>query len=351
MELSKEDSLYIDRTRGWSIFRVVIGHLGLGWLYLPYTGFVTAFLPLLFFVSGAVTFYIYNKKGTKLAYTVKRVVSLLFPYYLIILSLFTIRWVYLGYVPSINFADIFAWLVISPTRDIMPFNLGQVWFLHTMILIILISIPFFSLAKRNINLLLIPIVISIILSFIQLYVPIDKYLISSYFNFYKPLTNIGFFCFGALFFYRKNWFTTKNICQLLVVSVATAIISNLYFSLEIRPALSAYSPNIYYVSVCYSAIFIFLLLKVPFTYVCDKFGALDWLLLFLSKNAYAVFILHSVFIHISEEFFGLVGVFGSPGLAATKILFVFVGSCVAAVPVTYFSRLLTRSLINRVLPK
>ncbi len=81
MHIGREQRDFIDCLRGLSILRVVLGHLGLFWLLRPYSEFLHALLPLLFFVSGAVSFGSFLRSDNSGRFLLRRLVLIISPYY------------------------------------------------------------------------------------------------------------------------------------------------------------------------------------------------------------------------------------------------------------------------------
>jgi len=80
IEISSSDQHYINIMRGISILRVVLVHLGLSWFYPPYSQYVSIFLPVLFFVSGAVSYYSFLRSKAVVVYLIKRLSLILVPF-------------------------------------------------------------------------------------------------------------------------------------------------------------------------------------------------------------------------------------------------------------------------------
>lgn len=84
IDIIGDDRDYLDLVRGISITRVVLVHLGLSWFFSPYSDFIHAFMPLLFFVSGAVSYNSYLRSNSLSVYLFKRLSSIYIPYILVI---------------------------------------------------------------------------------------------------------------------------------------------------------------------------------------------------------------------------------------------------------------------------
>ena len=53
ISFSREDSQFLAYLRSLSILVIVFGHIGLFWVYKPYSEFLHVFIPIFFFISGA----------------------------------------------------------------------------------------------------------------------------------------------------------------------------------------------------------------------------------------------------------------------------------------------------------
>ena len=81
-DISPQNQHYINVMRGISIIRVVLAHLGLSWFFSPYSQYIGILFPVLFFVSGAVSFYSFSRASGIIEYLIKRLVLVLTPFYL-----------------------------------------------------------------------------------------------------------------------------------------------------------------------------------------------------------------------------------------------------------------------------
>lgn len=61
--LSHTDSTFLLYLRSLSIFIIVFGHVGGFWVFKPYSEFLQVFVPMFFFISGAVSFYSFNRSS------------------------------------------------------------------------------------------------------------------------------------------------------------------------------------------------------------------------------------------------------------------------------------------------
>lgn len=232
--LSSSDSYFLANLRSISIFAIVFGHVGGFWLFKPYSELLNVFVPVFFFISGAVSWNSYEKNPNIKNYYLKRFIGLLVPYYLLcFISLFL--FVALNkHLPQFDLGNLLMWAQLRPTSSISPFPVGQIWFLHTLLIIILISPVFFYLKKHCYPLIVLLMFVFIAISGIQHFVDIDDafYLFGN--NCYKPLVHSSFFifgmiCFGSSFF-DNSVINLVFVCFLCVASILIALILNRKYS-------------------------------------------------------------------------------------------------------------------------
>lgn len=345
IEISSGDRLFLDRIRGLSILRVVLVHLGLSWFYPPYSQFVHVFLPLLFFVSGAVSFFRFKRASGAPKYIVRRLFSIVMPYCLIVLGVFLYLWIIGLRFPEFNETELLEWLLINPESVNMPFPMGQVWFIHAMAIMIILSFPIFFVSKMCSWPLLIGIVFSLMLPILQ-----QVYDIDSKFNFfgnnlYQALSNLGFFLFGEYYYSRKEIFST--LALLLLIFLLFWVFLNIYiFETNINMADHTYETDFYYPTSSYFAILFVILGKPLIDGFLNRINIMDRFAMFLSRNAYAIFMLHFFVLYYVETNFGLVKVADDPLLAILKIILIVSYSCIITIPVTRVSGYMVKGIEN-----
>ena len=206
--IDAQDREYLNILRGASIFRVVLAHLGLSWIYPPYSSYIGVFLPLLFFVSGAVSLFSYKRAGSLKSYYLKRLISISVPYFFIVFLSFLILFLYDPASFNLKLQVIFELIFFNVVAvgKAMPYPLGQVWFIHSLIIIIILTPIFFKLSTKSSHYLLLGVVISLTLGIIQTFIPVNKFLNLFGHNFYQPITNMGFFLFGSYYYSNRRRF-------------------------------------------------------------------------------------------------------------------------------------------------
>jgi peptidoglycan/LPS O-acetylase OafA/YrhL len=346
LKLSKNDSDYLDILRGMSILLVVLVHLGLSWVFPPYSEMVLFVVPLLFFVSGAVSFYSFHRSTNINKYLTKRLISISVPYFVIVIFSFAVTWAINFEIPSLNLYAIYQWITFNPVAvsDTMPFPLGQVWFLHVLVIITIISPLFFILAKFRGIFILLPIVISITFGLAQNFDNIGGYLSLDKHNFYQIVPNMGFYFFGACYYAYKHKFSNIIILMLLSISILVAIALGMFVNTSNAMSDHSYYPDLFYISSSFVAILSFLLFKPLIERIINKLSVIKTILNFISYHAYSIYMIHTLLIFWSEKYYGLKGVMGSPDLAALKIIFVILGTMLLSIPVSFVSKKITTQM-------
>jgi peptidoglycan/LPS O-acetylase OafA/YrhL len=334
--IENKDREYITLIRGISITRVVLVHLGLSWIFIPYSEYIHVFLPLLFFVSGAVSQFSFSRAKSPILYLKKRLLSVAVPYYIIIIISFIvaslIRWELPGFDPYL----IYNWATFNAVevRSSMPFPLGQIWFLHSLVIILILSPALFFLSKRNIAVLPLVMIMSLALGVLQQVTDFGRDFFLFNHNMYQPLSNIGFFAFGAFFYKYRVLFTQQVLCSALLAFLLLSVASGLWFSDSMFMTRHIFAPDIFYISCSYTAILLFLVLQEQITWLVEKTPGASYFFLFMSKHSYSVFLLHSLVLYICHHYFGLDGVMGDPLRAGLKIILVIAITCLISIPVT-----------------
>ncbi|MBQ1783468.1 MAG: acyltransferase [Gammaproteobacteria bacterium] len=348
MKISEETRDYLNSLRGVSILRVVLGHLGLFWLFPPYSEFFHALLPLLFFVSGAVSYGSYLRSTSNGSYLYRRMISIATPYYAII-AIAVIGGLALNQQASLPMPDsLLRLILIIPKNGDLFFPIGQVWFIHAMIVIVVLSLPFFILSKASRKWLLPPIVISLLLGAAEFSSSIYRELFLAGHNMYQPIANAGFFFLGALYI------TYTNHPKMLRTALTAALFCALgaaalpySFQIEIGLASHSYAPDIYYLLCSFFAVATIIAMRNIILSVLYRLTYIRLFLDYTSTHAYSIFMTHSFFIFACEKWLGLLSVKESPITAATKIALV-VGASWMTAPI---ATALTKNLSSLLLPK
>ncbi len=336
--MNAADSLYINRLRGASILRVVLGHLGLGWIFLPYSSYIGIFLSILFFCSGYVFFHLFSRSHNIKAYLFRRVLGIIVPFYLVYIIALIISVFWTGQQPNINLYKMFQIIIVAPDLKDMPYPLGQIWYLRVLILCALISPVFFLAAKNNKYILLSPVLLASIFAGIQTDFKFHRLFFYFGHNLLQEILYGAYFFIGS-FVYNTNWRKNKLVIFILILlCLSIAITAFNVWDLDAHLSRSAYAPNLLYFPLGIVGILLVLLLVDQFEWCLKRITYLAKLLDFCSVHSYGIYLNHSFFIIFYEHVFGLKGVMGNPLLALVKIVLVVTSSLIFAIPITYLSK-------------
>lgn len=348
-KISPQDSSYLDTMRGISILRVMLAHLGLSWFFSPYSEFTHVLLPILFFVSGAILFHSFHRAPSTPNFLIRRAIATYIPYLLLIIGAFLVLWAFETRIPQFNTYEFLQWITLNPlaVHETMPFPLHQAWYLHALLLMIFISPFFFKPGKKQPLFLLIPVVASLAISVFQLYYDIGHNLYIFEHNIYQALANMGFFFFGAFFYSNKHLFTRNIIYILAACSLVIGAFTGIFIVTNINMYKHTYAPDMYFVSLSYFVIFMFLMLQGFIERLTSKITFLDTSFKFMSKHSFSIYLLHSLVLIKVHTWLNLSGVADSPALAALKIFLVISITCIISVPFTKLCKITITALENR----
>jgi peptidoglycan/LPS O-acetylase OafA/YrhL len=330
--LRRDDSRFLANLRGLAIIGIVLDHLG-GWIFPPYTGFIAVIVPVFFFVSGSVSYCSFLRSSSTSDYLHKRLVGLLIPYYLACLFCILVYVLTHLSVPTITLGTVVAWLTICPTQDLEGFPLGQVWFLHTLAIIVLISPLFFALYARKPRLLFLSLLVPLALSAVQVVYDVHAAFIILGQNLYKPAVHCFFFIAGFVYFSTKclhsKWFLSTMTAGGLLLAIGLVFA----FDLRVDYTYHTFSPDLYYVAGSAAAIGALLLCQDTLLRICANVRLIAWPLNFAYRYTFSIFLLHSFAIWAAERYLGLVSPQGNYVLyAIAKSTFVMVLTCILAIP-------------------
>lgn len=338
--MNSADSLYINRLRGASILRVVLGHLGLGWILLPYSSYIGMFLPILFFCSGYIFFYLFSKSKSVQDYLFKRILGIVFPFYLIYFFALGISVVLGEGSRDITLYDLFQVLIVAPDISDMPYPLGQIWYLRVLLFCTLISPIFFWGGRYNKHFLLIPFLIALIFASVQTEYKFHKLFYYFGHNLFQEIVYGAYFFIGS-YFYNLPWRDKKiQISLVMFLSIVMAGFTLHFWKLDLNLGRHAFAPNLFYFPLGVAGILLVLLMVDQIEWILLKLSGLSRILDFCSTHAYGIYLNHSFFIVFYEHVFNLKGVMDRPLLAIIKIILVLASSLLFAVPITIVSRYL-----------
>lgn len=330
--LSQDDSDFLRYLRGLAIIGIVVAHLG-GWVLPPYSSFVHVVVPVFFFLSGSVSYYSFRRSPTTASYLKKRLVGLLIPYYLAcFLSILVFRLTHASF-PEITRNTVLTWLTIRPTEHLSGFPLGQVWFLHTLLILVLVSPFYFILYMRNPAILAVLVAISLVLAGMQTFQDFHAALVFCGHNLYKPAILSVFFVAGFAYFgeerLKNPWLLSAVAIASLVLAVSTVLIGDL----RVDFSYHTYSPDLYYLAGSTAAIALLLATQKMLLNICRRFRFVGSSLRFTDRYTFGIFLLHSLAIWGVERYLDLAHPQGSLVLfAIMKFTLVMLLSCALAVP-------------------
>jgi len=347
-KLSKSESEFLSYLRSLAIFVIVFGHVGGFWVYRPYSEFLHVFVPVFFFISGAVSFFSYNRSVTTISYYKKRFIGLLVPYYLLCALSLLVFIVTKQEFPTFSIVNILKWIQIRPSNDMMPFPVGQVWFLHTLFIITSISPIYFRIYNKSVHVIYALLFFIVCISVTPLFFNISKYVYIWGNNLYRPLIHSGFYVFGMLAFSSVS-FNRKNILIfILLIGILLSVATVYLLNLDIDYAFHTFYPDLYYVSGSFAAISLMLLSKNMLLYCVTKILILKSIFNFFYKHTFSIYLLHSFGIFISESVFGLVDPDKKTityGLA--KLIVVLLITCLLSIPYTKLSGRISAMFLPR----
>lgn len=345
--LSPDDSRFLVYLRGIAILAIVVGHLG-GWILPPYTEFVAVFVPVFFFLSGAVSYYSYQRSSTIPKYLVKRIGGILVPYWMLCVFWLAVYLAVNSTLPEFSVPGLFRWLFFRPDGSAALFGIGQVWFLHTLVIILLASPVLFELYQRHPRWLMALMVVPLALAATQTFrdVHADFYVLGN--NFYKPVVHGLFFVGGFVYFTSPTARRKPVLAGLGAAALLMSVCLVTLFDQDVNCSPHTFSPDLYYVAVSVCAIVGVLLFQTWFLRLCDVIAPARVTLRFLHKYTFPIFLLHGFAIYVSEEVFGLVHPDGGHLVyAVTKCAIVILVTCVLAVPFGSASTWLVNMLVRR----
>lgn len=301
--LSDIDSAFLRYLRGFCILIIVFGHVGGFWFYRPYSEFLHASVPVFYFISGSVLFFSFERAQSLSGFYFKRIINLLVPYYLLCVLSLCVYVITNHALPAYNLNKMISWLIIGAPNDIMPFPIGQVWFLNVLLIIIIISPFYFWLNKHYKYLLLAVLFVFILLSSGQLFTDIEPIMGGDIINLYKPMIYSSFFIFGILFYSSAHMQAKTALYVLTFCSLILTVLPVYFFKLKIDFAHHNFPPDIYFVSGCFLVLFAVLIFRKKLTLLIQKMKIADRFFSFFHRHTFSIFLLHTFSIYLCEELY------------------------------------------------
>jgi len=345
--LTRRNSEFLAMLRATSIGIIVFGHVGGFWFFKPYSEFLHVFLPVFFFISGALSYYSYKRSPSPLNYYVKRVLQLLIPYYLLcVLSLIVYLCQHHTF-PKIVLNELILWLTVNPPNQLTPFPIGQVWFLHTLIIITLLSPIYFLLYSYKPSILFIFCILVLCIAGVQTTITgSDIFGMHTNDNIYKPLVHSIFYILGIVYFQSQYMDNKASLLIVAIISLAMSIGLVYVCNLNIDYEFHTYRPDLYYVSGCIFAISLLLLAKNVFVAIIGKIHLAGLVLAYMHKHTFSIFVLHSLAIYLSETLLGLSNPeYKTISYGLIKLMCVVALTALMSPPFTWLSTLITKNML------
>lgn len=316
---------------------VVFGHVGGFWAFRPYTEFLHVVVPVFFFLSGAVCYFSFLRSKSTVDYMAKRLLGLLVPYYLLCVLCLSVYAVMDGEPAAVTPRIVLDWLTIQPTTSLMGFPIGQVWFLHTLS-IILIASPIYFTCYRSMPWLLVAIAVAaLLLASLQLRNDVHSLFTVGGHDLFKPIVHSLFFITGFVWI-NSIRFRSKPL--LVTLGLTSGVLcAGLAASglVDVDLATHTYSPDLYYVAASFAALCGVLLLQNQLLALSARVGLITQSLDFLHRHTLAIYLLHTFSIYLVEQWFHLTGPQQHPvTYGIVKFALVMGLTCVMAIP---FSRI------------
>jgi peptidoglycan/LPS O-acetylase OafA/YrhL len=335
VSIPPKDSLYINHLRGASILRVVFAHLGLISLFPPYTSYFGAFLSVLFFCSGYVTSFLYAKRKSLSSYYVRRLSSIVLPFYFVYSISVAFTVLVHGRTDHLSVGHFIRFLFLLPESGEMPFPVGQIWFLRILLFCVVVSPLVFWGGRRDARWILVPVALALILASARLAHPVHRYTWFFGYNLFRSVVFGSFFFLGA-FMFRIEWRKYRmRIAAAMFILIAVAVLVFPLTSKSLRLGDHAYAPNLYYYPLAMAATLFFLVFVDQVEWVIAKVPGLSRFLIYCSKHSYGIYLWHSFWVVFAETRFGWLGIANDPIMAVKKIFFVVVFSLASAWPTTW----------------
>jgi peptidoglycan/LPS O-acetylase OafA/YrhL len=338
-DIGAENRRYIDLLRGASILRVMMVHLGLSWFYLPYSSYVGLLLPLLFFVSGTVSYFSFLRTKRMKTFVLKRLMSIMIPYYLLFIIIACASLLQDGW----SLGNITYWILMQPVHHGLPFSLAQTWYLQALVIIILISMPFFYLSQRSMNYLYVLLVITFGFLCVNSFVDIHQFLIFGAIDLYLAMSNAFFFILGAVYYVNEKIFNRHKLGILMFLTLVA--FSSLLYGVG-GGGLEAHkvSPNLLYTSGFFVALTLLLLFQSTIQSSIERVKPISKLLKYCSTHAYSLFLLHTLTLGFVEIYIYPAKLTGDFKSAIIKMLMVIIITLLIAPFYTKLCNLCMRSL-------
>ncbi|GEM_PF-6867108 len=340
--LSKNDQNYLAYLRGFAIISIVFGHVGGYWFCKPYSAYLhVSGSTFFFFLSGPILFYNYLKINSLTIFYIRRYLNLLVPYYIIcFMSLFYFCMIY-GVLPEFNLSKLLRWILVDPSNAMMPFPLGQLWFLHVYIILFLLSPLIFYLYINYRNVLISVFLLSVFSSIVPILNNGKIYVGIIGFNLFEVFYFLSFFLLGIFVFDNNDH---KKLKLLLLVSIISYLFS--YQSADITN--SFLNRDLFALSATFIFIIVLVLFKNRLISLIEKISFIKISLKYFHKHTFSVYLSHSFIILFSEKFLGFDGSNGKTVIyGLSKFFVVLTLTAIIAFVFSFLSKGTIKTFFNR----
>lgn len=347
--ISQEDKDFISYLRGFAILSIIFGHVGGYWILKPASSYLhLSGSTFFFFLAGGVLYHSYQRTESIQHYYSRRFSNLLVPYYLICVIAMIFFISSQQSLPAPDVMNAISWLLIRPAHEQMPFPLGQLWFLHTYVMLIFFSpLLFYAYDKKRMWFLFLGsafLALSVIKVFFDLHCSISLLRWDLY-----NLSFFGLFFMAGVgaFSNQKSTVRLAAVIVFVIALVARALLCTTEIPLDLT--YSFINKDILYIIPSVMFISLVLLFKHGIYTAIKTVGVGERFLLFFHTHTFSVYLLHSLCIYLSEVILDTVE-FTERTFSYGIIKFLIVLCLVAlmAVPFTKLSQAVARSLNGKI---
>ncbi len=343
--LSQTVSEFLKHLRALGIFIVVFAHLGGGWIFPPYSYSLFLFASIFFAASGAVNYHSFIRGGNVKKYLKKRSLGFFVPYFLFCVVILIVYIIQNRNIPSINFDSIILWMLIKPSPDITPFPIFQLWFLRTLIYVMLISPILFTFINKSKKWCYVYIIIVAFLAIMEVPEKSSTFVLWFGVDAYRILFYSVFFMIGAIYFFEIKLLKKKN----LIISISVSSVLVLLIVYLTTDPVSHFSnihlPNFCYASASFCSLMLFIAFRQVFVKVINRIGFLSFSFEILNKYSLGILLYHTLAIQIFENIFVDATMMTSPILYGLfKLFATFLLTFAIAIPTTIISNEIVKKM-------
>lgn len=188
------------------------------------------------------------------------------------------------------------------SNEVMPFPIGQIWWLQALILLSIWAPVLFRINEIKPYLNIIVILFCLGLGTIQLISSEALRIVFLGFNLYYPFFYTLFYITGYIYVTRIDDIKPYILFTIGILSLIGAILLVRYLRLNINYAQHAFPPDIYYGFGSIFTICGMLLFKNLFYKLIKRVFILSFSLDFFFKHTFSIYLLHTLAIYICEEY-------------------------------------------------